>query len=178
MAAPTPLFDTGPFAGYDLDDAWDEMFDRSGEPRPHYRELYGRLLTLPPEELRKRKQAADLVFLNQGITFTVYGREEGTERIFPHDLLPRIIANSEWREVEAGLTQRITALNLFLHDIYHEGRILADKVVPREVIYTCKHYRREMRNVQVPKDRYVTVVGTDLIRRPALRSSSTVSPSY
>ena len=166
MAAPTPLFDTGPFAGYDLDDAWDEMFDRSGEPRPHYRELYGRLLTLPPEELRKRKQAADLVFLNQGITFTVYGREEGTERIFPHDLLPRIIANSEWREVEAGLTQRITALNVFLHDIYHEGRILADKVVPREVIYTCKHYRREMRNVQVPKDRYVTVVGTDLIRRP------------
>ncbi|MDQ6700856.1 MAG: circularly permuted type 2 ATP-grasp protein, partial [Acidobacteriota bacterium] len=166
MAAPTPLFETGPFAGYDLDDAWDEMFDRSGEPRPHYRELHSRLLTLPPEELRKRKQAADLVFLNQGITFTVYGREEGTERIFPHDLLPRIIANSEWREIEAGLTQRITALNLFLHDIYHDGRILADKIVPREVIYTCKHYRREMRNVQVPKDRYVTVVGTDLIRRP------------
>ncbi|MGI8992434.1 MAG: circularly permuted type 2 ATP-grasp protein [Bryobacteraceae bacterium] len=166
MAAPTSLFDAGPFAGYDLDDAWDEMFDRSGEPRPHYRELYGSLLTIPPDELRKRKQAADLAFLNQGITFTVYGREEGTERIFPHDLLPRIIANTEWREIEAGLTQRITALNLFLHDIYHECRILADQVIPREVIYTCKHYRREMRNVQVPKDRYVTVVGTDLIRRP------------
>ncbi|MDQ6707071.1 MAG: circularly permuted type 2 ATP-grasp protein, partial [Acidobacteriota bacterium] len=166
MAAPTSQFDTGPFAGYDLDDAWDEMFDSLGEPRPHYRELHARLLTIPPEELRKRKQAADLAFLNQGITFTVYGREEGTERIFPHDLLPRIIANSEWREIEAGLTQRITALNLFLHDIYHEGKILADKVIPREVIFTCKHYRREMRNVQVPKDRYVTVVGTDLIRRP------------
>ncbi|MDQ6665955.1 MAG: circularly permuted type 2 ATP-grasp protein [Acidobacteriota bacterium] len=166
MAAPTSQFDAGPFAGYDLDDAWDEMFDSSGEPRPHYRELHARLLTIPPEELRKRKQAADLAFLNQGITFTVYGREEGTERIFPHDLLPRIIANSEWREIEAGLTQRITALNLFLHDIYHEGKILADKVIPREVIFTCKHYRREMRNVQVPKDRYVTVVGTDLIRGP------------
>ncbi len=166
MAAPTSQFDAGPFAGYDLDDAWDEMFDSSGEPRPHYRELHARLLTIPPEELRKRKQAADLAFLNQGITFTVYGREEGTERIFPHDLLPRIIANIEWREIEAGLTQRITALNLFLHDIYHEGKILADKVIPREVIFTCKHYRREMRNVQVPKDRYVTVVGTDLIRGP------------
>ncbi len=160
------MLEAGPFFGYELDDAWDEMFDRDGEPRPHYEELYSRLLEIPADELRRRKQAADLAFLNQGITFTVYGREEGTERIFPHDLLPRIISQAEWREIEAGLTQRITALNLFLHDIYHDGRILADKVVPREVVATCRHYRREMRGVQVPKDRYVTVVGTDLIRRP------------
>ncbi len=166
MGATSRIFDAGPFAGYELDGAWDEMFDGSGHPRAHYRELYGKLLAIPADELRRRKQAADLAFLNQGITFTVYGREEGTERIFPHDLLPRIIARSEWREIEAGLTQRITALNLFLHDIYHERRILADKIVPREVIYTCKHYRREMHGVQVPKGRYLTVVGTDLIRGP------------
>jgi len=121
---------------------------------------------MPSDGLRRRNQAADLACLNQGITFTVYGREEGAERIFPHDLLPRIIARAEWREIEAGLSQRITALNLFLHDIYHEGSILADKVVPREVIYTCRHYRREMRGIHVPRDRYLTVVGTDLIRRP------------
>jgi uncharacterized circularly permuted ATP-grasp superfamily protein len=91
MAATSRAFDVGPFAGYQLDGAWDEMFDRSGEPRPHYRELYDRLLALPADDLRRRKQAADLAFLNQGITFTVYGSEESTERIFPHDLLPRII---------------------------------------------------------------------------------------
>jgi len=166
MGMPSRKFDNGPFAGYELDDAWDEMFDECGEARPHYHELYSRLLTIPADELRRRKQAADLAFLNQGITFTVYGREEGTERIFPHDLLPRIICRAEWREIEAGLIQRITALNLFLRDIYHEGRILADKIVPREMVLTCRHYRREMRGVPVPRDRYVTVVGTDLIRRP------------
>jgi uncharacterized circularly permuted ATP-grasp superfamily protein len=166
MASPSGVSDRGPFAGYELDDAWDEMFDGSGDPRPHYRELYSRLVAIPADELRRRKQAADLAFLNQGITFNVYGREEGAERIFPHDLLPRIIARAEWREIEAGLIQRITALNLFLQDIYHEGRILADKVVPREVIYTCRHYRREMLGIHVPQDRYLTVVGTDLIRRP------------
>jgi uncharacterized circularly permuted ATP-grasp superfamily protein len=166
MASPSRVSDGGPFSNYELDDAWDEMFDCSGNPRPQYRELYNRLLSIPADELRRRKQAADLAFLNQGITFTVYGREEGTERIFPHDLLPRIIAHAEWREIEAGLTQRITALNLFLHDIYHEGHIFADRLIPREVIYTCRHYRREMRGVRVPQDRYLTVVGTDLIRRP------------
>jgi uncharacterized circularly permuted ATP-grasp superfamily protein len=95
---------------------------------------------------------------------TLTGGEHGAH--LPHDLLPRIIARAEWREIEAGLTQRITALNLFLQDIYHEGRILSDKVIPREVIYTCRHYRREMRGIHVPEGRYLTVVGTDLIRRP------------
>src|SRR5436190_6882678 len=166
MASSSRVIDNNLFAGYELDDAWDEMFDGSRVPRSHYQELYSRLLAIPADELRRRKQAADLAFLNQGITFNVYGREEGAEQIFPHDLLPRIIARNEWREIEAGLIQRITALNLFIQDIYHEGRILADKVVPREVIYTCRHYRREMRGIHVPQDRYLTVVGTDLIRRP------------
>ncbi len=153
-----------PFANYQLDGAYDELFDREGAPRTQYRPLHQRLLELPAEELRRMQQAADLSFLNQGITFTVYGRDEGTERIFPYDLLPRIITSAEWSTLERGLTQRITALNLFLKDLYHEARILAEGVVPREMVYTCKHYRREMRGVKVPRDIYVSVVGTDLIR--------------
>src|SRR5579862_8122072 len=156
-----------PFNNYGLGEAYDEMFDTGGSPRPHYLELYKTLLALPAEELRHRKQASDLSFLHQGITFTVYGREEGTERIFPHDLLPRIITPSEWSTIERGLTQRITALNLFLKDIYHEGKILSDGVVPREIVYSCKHFRRQMRGFRVRKDAYVTVAGTDLIRMPS-----------
>src|SRR5579872_7383554 len=155
-----------PFHNYGLGEAYDEMFTAAGEPRPHYLELYKSLLSLPADELRRRKQASDLSFLHQGITFTVYGREEGTERIFPHDLLPRIITHNEWSTIERGLTQRITALNLFLKDIYHEGKILNDRVVPREVVYTCKHFRRQMRGIRPARDIYITVVGTDLIRLP------------
>src|SRR5215831_5961745 len=131
-----------PFQNYGLGEAYDEMFDSQGDARPHYQELYNNLLALPGDELRRRKQASDRTFLDQGITFTVYGGEEGTERIFPHDLLPRIITAQEWATIERGLIQRITALNLFLKDIYHEGKILNEGVVPREVVYTCKHFRR------------------------------------
>ncbi len=153
-----------PFTHYELDAAYDEMFDAEGVPRPPYQALYQRLLELPAEELRRRQQAADLSFLHQGITFTVYGNEEGTERIFPYDLLPRILTSGEWETIERGLTQRITALNLFLKDIYHEGRILAAGVVPRELIYSCRHFCRQMRSLHVPRDIYISVVGTDLVR--------------
>ena len=111
-----------------------------------------------------RQQAADRAFLNQGITFTVYGDNEGTERIFPYDLLPRILPAGEWDHLERGLTQRIRALNLFLQDIYHEGRILAEGIVPRELVYSCPHYRREMRGLRVRRDTYVSIAGTDLVR--------------
>jgi uncharacterized circularly permuted ATP-grasp superfamily protein len=154
------------FVNYQVDTAYDEMFASAGVPREHYRALHQTLLGLPPEELRRSQQAADLAFLHEGITFTVYGSKEGTERIFPNDLLPRIIAAREWMTIEKGLTQRLTALNLFLRDIYHEGRILADKVVPRELIYSCRHFRREMRGLNVPRDIYVSICGTDLIRLP------------
>jgi uncharacterized circularly permuted ATP-grasp superfamily protein len=158
---------SAPFRNYAFNQAYDEMFAGSGLPREHYRSLYELLLDMPGEEFRRRKQAADLSFLHQGITFTVYGREEGTERIFPNDLLPRILTRAEWERLEKGLTQRIIALNLFLRDLYHEGRILADGVVPRDIVYTCKHFRRQMRGLHVPKNTYVTVVGTDLIRYPS-----------
>lgn len=149
---------------YPLDHAFDEMFAGANELRPHYIPLLEHLATLPPEEILRRKQAADLSFLNQGITFTVYGRDEGTEKIFPYDMLPRIITSAEWAKVERGLTQRITALNLFLKDIYNEGRILKDGIVPRELVYSSPQFRRQMCGLQVPRNVYVAVCGTDLIR--------------
>jgi uncharacterized circularly permuted ATP-grasp superfamily protein len=142
------------------------MFQAVGSPRSHYQTLFRTLLELPAEELKKSQQAAELSFLHQGITFTVYGNEEGTERVFPHDLLPRIIPAKEWARVEKGLTQRITAMNLFLEDLYHQGKILADGVVPRELVYSCRHFRREMRGLAVPRGVYVSVCGTDLVRLP------------
>ncbi len=169
MATPTTSMERdipAPFADYELGAAYDEMFRSPNRPRSHYRSLFTKLQSLPAEELKRSKQEADLSFFNQGITFTVYGRKEGTERIFPHDLLPRIIPCAEWETIERGLTQRITALNLFLKDIYHERRILKDGVIPGETIYTCKHFRRQMRGVKVPRDVYVTVCGSDLIRLP------------
>jgi uncharacterized circularly permuted ATP-grasp superfamily protein len=155
-----------PFSNYTLSAAFDEMLDVDGRPRPHYQELYHRLLEMPTETLNQRQQAANTAFLNQGITFTVYGDDEGTERIWPYDLLPRIITSAEWETIERGLTQRITALNLFLKDVYHEGRILSDGTVPRWLIYSCQHYRREMLGVHVPHDIYIAVDGTDLVRLP------------
>jgi uncharacterized circularly permuted ATP-grasp superfamily protein len=156
-----------PYQKYWLDGAWDEMFTGDGVPRPHYRALFDQINELPADDLRRRKQAADTSFLHQGITFTVYGRSEGTERIFPHDLLPRIIHAAEWARIEAGLTQRITALNEFLRDCYHEQKILNDRVVPRELVYSCPHFRREMRGIHVPRAAYVAVMGTDLVRLPS-----------
>src|SRR6202789_1440867 len=140
------------------------MFAGAGELHKDCEPLLEHVSSLPAEELQRKKQSADLSFLNQGITFTVYGRDEGTENIFPYDLIPRIITAAEWEKVERGLTQRITALNLFLKDIYNEGRILDDGIVPREVVYSCKHYRRQMAGLQVPRNVYIAICGTDLIR--------------
>ncbi|MEM8485594.1 MAG: circularly permuted type 2 ATP-grasp protein [Bacteroidota bacterium] len=126
--------------------------------------MYRFLLQLPDNELVHRQSAADLSFLQQGITFTVYAENKGTERIFPYDLLPRLISNAEWQTIKDGMTQRITALNLFLKDIYHEGGILKAGIIPRELIYSSKHYRREMRGVSIPRNAYVAIAGTDLVR--------------
>ncbi len=161
---PSSQFDQAALKNYLLDHAYDEMFQSEVDLHEHYEPLLEHFSSLPTEELQRRKQAADLSFLNQGITFTVYGRDEGTEQIFPYDLLPRIITSAEWSTIERGLTQRITALNLFLKDIYNEGRILEDGVVPREVVFSCKHFRRQMRGLPVPRNVYIAVCGTDLIR--------------
>jgi hypothetical protein len=117
-----PVDDLGTlFDRYDLPGAYDEMFDASGRPREHYRPLIEELLAAPQTDLRRHQVEADKAFLAQGITFTVYGDAQGTERIFPFDLLPRMLTAREWTTIERGLTQRLTAINLFLRDEYHEG---------------------------------------------------------
>jgi uncharacterized circularly permuted ATP-grasp superfamily protein len=149
---------------YRLGSTYDEMLLPDGHVRSHYERLYQHLSTLPQGELQRRQNAAELSFLHQGITFTMYNDVRGTERVFPYDILPRILPSQEWQQIARGLEQRIRALNLFLGDIYHQGKIFRDKIVPIDLVFSCKHYRREMRNVQVPHGVYITVAGTDLIR--------------
>src|SRR5689334_4311814 len=152
------------FSTYDIEAPYDEMFERTGRARLHCHALFDELRAASNVDLAQRQMEADKAFLTQGITFAVYGDNEGTERIFPFDLVPRMITASEWDTLERGLTQRLTAINLFIKDVYHERRILAEGVVPRDLLYSCKHYRREMRGVHVHRDIYVSVAGTDLIR--------------
>ncbi len=149
---------------YELSSFFDEMFADVGQPRPHYRALHERLMSLTAKDLNARCRAADISFLYQGITFTVYNESEGIERIFPFDLIPRIIPRSEWDVVERGLTQRVTALNHFLHDVYHDQRIIKDKRIPAELVFGASNFRREMIGINVPRNVYAHIIGTDLIR--------------
>jgi uncharacterized circularly permuted ATP-grasp superfamily protein len=152
------------FQNYTRNGCFDEMLDETGHTRMHYDQFAALFGHLTPEEFEHRRHSVDLSFLRQGITFNVYGDARGTEKIFPFDLVPRIIAASEWAYLERGLAQRITALNLFLRDIYHEQKIVQDGVVPPYYILSGRHFRREFVNFEVPKDIYVHVCGTDLIR--------------
>ncbi len=154
----------GLFQNYTLSDAYDEMFDRSLCIRPHYEELYRELQRLSPEEFRRRKAMTDLSMLQDGVGFTLYRREEGIERVWPMDPVPRIIPAGEWQLIERGLVQRLTALNLFLKDIYHEQHILRDRVVDPRLIYEGAFFRREFMGASVPRDIYIHVCGTDLVR--------------
>ncbi|MDR3764119.1 MAG: circularly permuted type 2 ATP-grasp protein [Acidobacteriota bacterium] len=168
MAAnPTNVTAKALFEGYDLGAFYDEMFEGPGKPRPHYVKLFQRLAEMAPEQFEERRKVAELSFLLQGITFTVYSDGAGTERLFPFDLIPRIIPYHEWEKVERGLAQRVKALNLFLKDIYGPQKILADKRIPRSLVYSCKHFRREMIGLQVPRGIYTHISGIDLIRDSA-----------
>ncbi len=153
------------FAQYDPGDFFDEMFSAPGEVRPHYRLLLERSERLSIEDFNRKRQIAELSYLNQGITFTVYNdKQEGTERIFPFDLIPRIIPRQEWEHVERGLKQRLTALNAFLDDIYHDQRIVKEGVIPEEIIRSARHFRPEFMGFNVPRNIHIHVCGTDLIR--------------
>jgi uncharacterized circularly permuted ATP-grasp superfamily protein len=149
---------------YELNEFFDEMFEAGNKPRPHYQTLYERLSSLSVGEFNTRYRAADISFLYQGITFTVYSESEGIERIFPFDLIPRIIPHCEWELLERGLTQRVLALNHFLHDVYHDQRILKDKRIPAELVFGASDFRREMIGINVPRNVYAHIIGTDLIR--------------
>lgn len=152
------------FRPYDTGNFFDEMLLPDGSVRPHYQRLLERLVTMTEAEYEERRRAVDLSFLRQGITFNVYGDTKGAERIFPFDMVPRVIPGKEWDHLEAGLIQRITALNLFLHDIYHDQNILKDGTIPAHYVLSARHFRREFVNFEVPRDIYIHICGTDIIR--------------
>lgn len=152
------------FAGYQTGSFYDEMFASQGQPRGLYVKVFQRLASLAPEQFEERRKLADLSFLIQGITFTVYSDGRGTERLFPFDLIPRIISNSEWRQIDRGLAQRVMALNLFLQDIYGEQCILKDRKLSRSLVYSCPHFHREMVGVKVPRGIFTHICGIDLVR--------------
>jgi uncharacterized circularly permuted ATP-grasp superfamily protein len=155
----------GLFAGYTHDGFFDEVYDQSGHVRPHYRTLVARLGDMTSEEMSHRERLRDAAFRTQGITFTVYGEEEGVERTFPMDLMPRIIPAKEWGEIEAGLRQRVLALNQFLEDLYvGERAILREGIVPRWLIASASGFVREAAGVPMPHGARCVVAGIDLVR--------------
>jgi uncharacterized circularly permuted ATP-grasp superfamily protein len=142
---------------------WDEMREGS-EFRDLYRNVVHAFKQLDVHSLQQKEKLASELFMNQGITFTVYNDDAGIERIFPFDIIPRVLSGDEWRIVEEGLKQRLKALNLFLKDIYSSQNIIHDKIIPAELIASCPHYMREVAGIQVPHDIFIHISGIDLIR--------------
>jgi uncharacterized circularly permuted ATP-grasp superfamily protein len=152
------------FSGYQQDGFYDEMFAADGLPRADARLLVETISSLSQEELVHRQKAVERLLLQMGITFNVYGDSGGTERIFPFDLIPRIVTSKEWAWLERGLKQRIHALNLFIDDVYHDQKILNDGVVPREVITSAQCLRPQCLGLSPPRRIWAHVTGTDLVR--------------
>jgi uncharacterized circularly permuted ATP-grasp superfamily protein len=155
------------FHHYETGGFYDEMFEAPGAPRPHYALIAQELASLPAAQFDERRQFADFSFLLNGITFTVYSDGRGTERLFPFDLVPRILPRHEWDLIERGLSQRVLALNFFLQDVYGAQRILKDRRIPRSLIYSCRHFCREMIGVNVPRGIHTHISGIDLVRDSA-----------
>ena len=131
------------FEGYPVPPStWDEMYV-DGTVRSAYQNIYQFLRSIPLDELNRKEELAKRLFMSQGITFTVYSSGEGIEKIFPFDIIPRIVTATEWNAIETGIKQRLKALNLFLKDIYHDQFIIKDGVVPADLIYSCPHAEQE-----------------------------------
>ena len=143
---------------------FDEMYDAGGQVRPHYREFARWLAETPDELLAQRRREADLLFHRAGITFTLYGDEQGTERLIPFDTIPRSIPASEWRVVERGCIQRVKALNMFLADLYHEQRIIKAGIIPAEQVLANEQYQLAMQGLDLHRDIYSHISGVDLVR--------------
>jgi len=145
-------------------DTWDEMFGEEEKVRYVYKSFGENLSKIPLDKLNKMQEFSREFFMKQGVTFTVYNNEKGVERIFPFDIIPRIIHDKEWKIIESAIIQRIKALNYFLKDIYHEQFIIKDRIIPAELIAYHPNFLREMRNLSVPEDIYTHISGVDLIR--------------
>ncbi len=152
------------FDAYDVGDFYDEMFDADRKPRAHYRALYDRFWQLRTDELERRQMAAERSMRRLGITFSVYGDQEGSERIIPFDICPRIIPEAEWKWLERGLKQRIIALNKFIDDIYHKQSIVRDGVIPEFVVRSCATLRQQCMGLDPPMGIWCHITGVDLVR--------------
>jgi len=152
------------FCGYEIGDYFDEMIGENGQPRAATRPLARTIESLPDGELVNRQQAADQALIQMGITFNVYGESAGMEKTLPFDLVPRIVPAAEWDRIERGLKQRIRALNLFIDDVYHERKIISDDVVPEEIVFTSKAFRRQCAGFNPPRGIWCHITGTDLVR--------------
>ena len=152
------------FDSYQTGGFHDEMFDTEGKPRPEARLLLETIESLEDGQLLRSQRAAERLLLRMGITFNVYGDSAGTERIFPFDLIPRIVRADEWEWIERGLKQRIHGLNEFINDIYHGKKILKDKVIPEEIIRTATFYRPQCEGLRPPLGVWCHITGTDLVR--------------
>lgn len=147
-----------------VSNTWDEMYISDNHLREQYHKIIGYLEKESANDLNKKEELAKRLFMSQGITFTVYDSGEGIEKIFPFDIIPRIITCAEWSFIEKGIKQRLKALNLFLKDVYNNQFIIKDQVIPASLIYSCPHFLREMHQLNVPYDIYIHIAGIDLIR--------------
>lgn len=153
------------FKPYDTGSFFDEMLNANGMPKKHYQSFYNVLQSLSNEDLKEKQDTANLSFLKQGITFTVYGNEGGTERTMPFDFIPIIIPSSKWNEIEKGMKQRVQALNMFLDDIYHEQHILQDGIVPRDLVEQNPYfYHQQAAGLTIPLRNHIFLAGIDLIK--------------
>jgi uncharacterized circularly permuted ATP-grasp superfamily protein len=152
------------FDSYDPGSFYDEMFEAPGVPRPGARPLVERIDSLGAGELLSRQKAAEQAFFGMGVTFTVYGEKAGTERIFPFDIIPRIVSAEDWAKLEAGLKQRVRALNLFIDDVYHDQKVLKDGVVPPDLVRSARSFRESCVGVNPPRGIWCHITGTDLVR--------------
>lgn len=154
----------GPLSAYEPDGFFCEMVGGSGNPAEHTKSIRERLNRLDLEELRGRARDAELELYSFGITFTVYTQKDVIDRILPFDVIPRVISAKEWETIESGVTQRVTAINQFLWDLYHDQKILKDGIIPRDLVLGNKNYCAQMEGVDVPFGTYVHINGTDLVR--------------
>jgi len=145
------------------EDIWDELMGEDGV-RPIYEQFVRSIEGISHEEMEGKDDLAKKLFMTQGITFTVYSDREGVEKIFPFDIIPRVISSEEWSVIETGIKQRLKALNIFLKDIYHQQFIIKDGIIPLKLIYSCPLFLREMMYVDVPFDIYSHIAGIDLVR--------------